>query len=53
MMNRLKKLLSNSTCAATPWGIYQKILEGRVQFPSHFTRFARDIVRKLLQVGPN
>ena len=35
-----------------PWGIYQKILEGRVQFPSHFTRFARDIVRKLLQVGP-
>ena len=28
---------------------YQKILESNVHFPSHCTRFARDIIRKLLQ----
>jgi len=32
-----------------PWGTYQKILDGRIEFPSHFTRSSRDVVKKLLQ----
>lgn len=31
-----------------PWGTYQKILDGHVDFPSHFSRQARDLIRKLL-----
>lgn len=31
-----------------PFGIYQKILGGRIDFPRHFDAKARDLVRKLL-----
>ena len=31
-----------------PFGIYQKILSGRIEFPRHFDFHAKDIVRKLL-----
>jgi serine/threonine protein kinase len=30
------------------FGIYQKILEGRVEFPSHFDLAAKDLLKKLL-----
>ena len=33
-----------------PMETYRKILEGKVDFPTHFNKHARDIVRKLLQV---
>mmetsp|Transcript_15218 Transcript_15218/g.49953 ORF Transcript_15218/g.49953 Transcript_15218/m.49953 type:complete len:373 (+) Transcript_15218:124-1242(+) len=32
-----------------PWGTYQKILDGKLDFPSHFSRSSRDLVKKLLQ----
>ena len=32
-----------------PMGTYQKILHGKIDFPSHFSRSARDLVKKLLQ----
>jgi len=31
-----------------PFGIYEKILGGKIQFPSHFDINAKDLVRKLL-----
>lgn len=31
-----------------PFGIYQKILSGRVEFPRHFDPKAKDLVRRLL-----
>ncbi|ORX96454.1 Pkinase-domain-containing protein [Basidiobolus meristosporus CBS 931.73] len=31
-----------------PFGIYEKILEGRIMFPSHFEPLARDLIKKLL-----
>lgn len=31
-----------------PFGIYQKILAGKLEFPRHFETHARDLVRKLL-----
>lgn len=31
-----------------PFGIYQKILAGKIEFPRHFDQNARDLVRKLL-----
>jgi len=31
-----------------PFGIYEKILLGRISFPSHFDSSARDLVKKLL-----
>lgn len=31
-----------------PFGIYEKILGGKIQFPSHFDVNAKDLVRKLL-----
>jgi len=31
-----------------PFGIYEKILLGRISFPTHFDSSARDIVKKLL-----
>lgn len=31
-----------------PFGIYQKILTGRLEFPRHFDPNARDLVKKLL-----
>ncbi len=31
-----------------PFGVYEKILAGRVHFPSHFNKDAKDLVRKLL-----
>lgn len=31
-----------------PFGIYQKILAGRIEFPKHFDPLAKDLVRKLL-----
>eukprot|EP01112_Ceratiomyxa_fruticulosa_P001789 TRINITY_DN1195_c0_g2_i1.p1 TRINITY_DN1195_c0_g2~~TRINITY_DN1195_c0_g2_i1.p1 ORF type:complete len:464 (-),score=68.51 TRINITY_DN1195_c0_g2_i1:327-1718(-) len=31
-----------------PFGIYEKILGGRIQFPSHFDPNAKDLIRKLL-----
>lgn len=31
-----------------PFGIYEKILAGRIQFPAHFHMHAKDIVRRLL-----
>eukprot|EP01113_Clastostelium_recurvatum_P040943 TRINITY_DN643_c0_g1_i1.p1 TRINITY_DN643_c0_g1~~TRINITY_DN643_c0_g1_i1.p1 ORF type:complete len:350 (+),score=96.03 TRINITY_DN643_c0_g1_i1:140-1189(+) len=31
-----------------PFGIYEKILVGRIQFPSHFDPHAKDLVKKLL-----
>lgn len=33
-----------------PFGIYQKILSGHIDFPKHFDPAARDLVRKLLTV---
>jgi protein kinase X len=32
----------------TPFGIYQKIMAGRLEFPKHFSTEARDLIRKLL-----
>ena len=32
-----------------PMGTYQKILHGKLEFASHFSRGARDLVKKLLQ----
>jgi len=32
-----------------PFGIYQKILQGKIEFPRHFDQHARDLVKKLLQ----
>lgn len=32
----------------TPFGIYQKILAGKLEFPKHFSPEARDLIRKLL-----
>ena len=31
-----------------PFGIYQKILAGRIDFPRHFDPYAKDLVKKLL-----
>ncbi|ORY03179.1 camp-dependent protein kinase 9 [Basidiobolus meristosporus CBS 931.73] len=31
-----------------PFGIYEKILDGRIMFPSHFDPAARDLIKKLL-----
>lgn len=31
-----------------PLGIYQKILEGKIKFPWHFDRHAKDLIKKLL-----
>jgi len=31
-----------------PFGIYQKILAGRIEFPHHFQKDAKDLVKKLL-----
>jgi len=31
-----------------PMGTYQKILHGKIEYPSHFSRNARDLIRKLL-----
>jgi len=31
-----------------PFGIYEKILLGRIAFPSHFDSAARDIIKRLL-----
>lgn len=31
-----------------PFGIYQKILAGRIEFPRHFEPHAKDLIRKLL-----
>lgn len=31
-----------------PFGIYQKILQGKLEFPRHFETHARDLIRKLL-----
>jgi hypothetical protein len=31
-----------------PFGIYEKILAGKIQFPSHFDANAKDLVKKLL-----
>ncbi len=36
-----------------PFGIYQKVLSGRLDFPEHFSSAARDIVRKLLRADVN
>ena len=33
----------------TPQSTYEKILEADVEFPTYFSRYARDIVKKLLQ----
>jgi len=32
-----------------PFGIYQKVLSGRLEYPEHFSASARDIIRKLLR----
>lgn len=32
-----------------PMGTYRKILHGKIEFPPHFSRASRDIVKKLLQ----
>mmetsp|Transcript_48583 Transcript_48583/g.126060 ORF Transcript_48583/g.126060 Transcript_48583/m.126060 type:complete len:338 (-) Transcript_48583:544-1557(-) len=32
-----------------PFGIYQKILAGKVEFPRHFDMQAKDLIKKLLQ----
>lgn len=32
----------------TPFGIYQKILAGKIDFPKHFSAEAKDLIRKLL-----
>ena len=34
----------------TPFGIYQKILAGRIDFPKHLSLEAKDILRKLLTI---
>jgi len=31
-----------------PFGIYQKILAGKIEFPPHFHKDAKDLVKKLL-----
>lgn len=31
-----------------PFGIYEKILSGKITFPSHFDSAAKDLIRKLL-----
>ena len=31
-----------------PFGIYEKILSGRLQFPAHFNLHAKDLIRRLL-----
>lgn len=31
-----------------PFGIYQKILAGKIEFPRHFDPYAKDLVKKLL-----
>jgi len=31
-----------------PFGIYEKILAGKIQFPSHFDLQAKDLIKKLL-----
>jgi len=31
-----------------PFGIYQKILAGKIEFPQHFNKDAKDLVKKLL-----
>ena len=31
-----------------PFGIYEKILAGKIQFPSHFDANAKDLVKRLL-----
>eukprot|EP00479_Gromia_sphaerica_P003273 TRINITY_DN13813_c0_g1_i1.p1 TRINITY_DN13813_c0_g1~~TRINITY_DN13813_c0_g1_i1.p1 ORF type:complete len:98 (-),score=18.66 TRINITY_DN13813_c0_g1_i1:145-438(-) len=31
-----------------PFGIYQKILSGRIEFPGHFDIHAKDLVKRLL-----
>lgn len=31
-----------------PFGIYEKILSGRVEYPKHFDGSAKDLVKKLL-----
>ena len=31
-----------------PFGIYQKILAGKIEFPKHFDANAKDLVKKLL-----
>ena len=31
-----------------PFGIYQKILAGKIEYPRHFDVHAKDLVRKLL-----
>ena len=33
-----------------PFGIYEKILAGRVQFPPHFNPNAKDLIRRLLTI---
>ena len=35
-----------------PFGIYQKILSGRIEFPRHFDFHAKDIVRSSSPSGP-
>jgi serine/threonine protein kinase len=32
-----------------PFGIYQKILAGKVDYPKHFDPYAKDLIKKLLQ----
>jgi serine/threonine protein kinase len=34
-----------------PFGIYEKILLGRLSFPSHFDSASRDLIKKLLAPG--
>lgn len=36
---------------ANPFGIYQKVLAGRVDFPSHFKTQAKDIVKRFLALN--
>jgi len=35
-------------CDETPFGIYEKILKGKVDYPSHFDPLAKDLISKLL-----
>lgn len=32
-----------------PFGIYQKILGGKIEYPRHFDPHAKDLIKKLLQ----
>ena len=34
-----------------PFGIYEKILLGRLVFPAHFDSASRDLIKKLLTAG--